>query len=118
MATLRANLSSTMVTEFVDKYSMTLILHFFSLSYCAVSVPLTPLSTLMGRWIFGAALCKILPQSQVIISCQQLSQAVLQPTSQGVNNCPTALFRLVNSGRPASVPDSRELCRAILKPEY
>ena len=34
--------------------------------YVPVSVPLTPLSTFMGRWVFGEALCKLLPASQVI----------------------------------------------------
>ena len=34
--------------------------------YFPVSVPLTPLSTFMGRWVFGEALCKLLPASQVI----------------------------------------------------
>merc|ERR1719397_1888681 len=31
---------------------------------CLVSVPLTPLSTFMDRWIFGEILCKLLPASQ------------------------------------------------------
>lgn len=31
---------------------------------CLVSVPLTPLSTFMDRWIFGEILCKFLPASQ------------------------------------------------------
>ena len=30
-----------------------------------VSVPLTPLSTFLDRWIFGEILCKFLPASQV-----------------------------------------------------
>ena len=41
--------------------SVTQIEHYFP-----VSVPLTPLSTFMGRWVFGEALCKLLPASQVI----------------------------------------------------
>ena len=40
--------------------SVTQIEHYFP-----VSVPLTPLSTFMGRWVFGEALCKLLPASQV-----------------------------------------------------
>jgi len=31
---------------------------------CLVSVPLTPLSTFLDRWIFGEVLCKFLPASQ------------------------------------------------------
>jgi len=31
---------------------------------CLVSVPLTPLSTFMDKWIFGEILCKFLPASQ------------------------------------------------------
>ena len=33
--------------------------------YCSVSVPLTPLSTFMGRWVLGETLCKLFPASQV-----------------------------------------------------
>ena len=32
---------------------------------CSVSVPLTPLSTFMGRWVLGETLCKLFPASQV-----------------------------------------------------
>ena len=34
-------------------------------SFMLVSVPLTPLSTFLDRWIFGEILCKFLPASQV-----------------------------------------------------
>ena len=30
-----------------------------------MSVPLTPLSTFMGRWVLGETLCKLFPSSQV-----------------------------------------------------
>ena len=40
----------------------------FFLNQFSVSVPLTPLSTFMGRWVFGEALCKLLPASQVTMS--------------------------------------------------
>ena len=38
---------------------------FYKQCIFSVSVPLTPLSTFMGRWIFGEILCKIFPWSQV-----------------------------------------------------
>jgi len=34
---------------------------------CLVSVPLTPMSTFMGRWVLGETLCKLFPSSQVQI---------------------------------------------------
>ena len=39
----------------------------YILTLFSVSVPLTPLSTFMGRWVFGEALCKLLPASQVTV---------------------------------------------------
>ena len=46
----------------------------------SVSVPLTPLSTFMGRWVFGEALCKLLPASQVTMSMMTMMTMVMVMT--------------------------------------
>ena len=42
-----------------------------------MSVPLTPLSTFMGRWVFGEALCKLLPASQVTVMMMMMEVVVV-----------------------------------------
>ena len=51
---------------FNTRHLLIFLFHFYY-KQCifSVSVPLTPLSTFMGRWIFGEILCKIFPWSQV-----------------------------------------------------
>ena len=53
----------------------------------SVSVPLTPLSTFMGRWVLGETLCKLFPSSQVrmLTSWLASSHVLTFPLSQCIS---------------------------------
>ena len=59
----------------------------YILTIFSVSVPLTPLSTFMGKWVFGEALCKLLPASQVTLI--MMMEVVMVDDGGGFHKCRT-----------------------------